>query len=279
MGGDSGDWWRVAKPALTVGCLAAFWLWESWFPAVRYRGSRWRHAGRNAAIALFNTAVLALLFASLTVGVSQWTTENGYGLLNVLPLPAWGHLLGAIILLDGWLYVWHRLNHRVPFLWRFHRMHHSDAELDVTSATRFHIGEHVGSAILRLGLIPLFGVTTAEILVSEMLVVAVTMFHHANISLRRLDPFLRAVIVTPGMHHLHHSRYQPETDSNYAVLFSFWDRLARSYRGVQQQSPGNYGLDQFDDDRWQTTFGMLKTPLEPQRRFPSGYRRDEEGVA
>ena len=254
-------WAATAKPALTVLCLTVLWSWEALFPLVVGRRNRWRHAGRNIAIALLNTAMLALLFGVATVGVAVWAEEHGYGLLHWLGAPWPWRLLAAVLLLDGWLYLWHRLNHWAPFLWRFHRMHHADREMDVTTATRFHIGEHLGAGVLRLGLIPLFGVTAVEIVLYETLVVAVTMFHHANISLGRLDRVLRWLIVTPRMHQIHHSRLRPETDSNYATLFSFWDRLARTYRMRLGGEAVDLGLNEFDDDRWQTVVGMLKTPL------------------
>ncbi|HEX6984553.1 MAG TPA: sterol desaturase family protein [Planctomycetaceae bacterium] len=251
----------LIKPALTVAAFAVLWSWETFLPFFAGRRHRWRHAGRNVAIALLNTVVLAVVFGALTVAVAGWADRRDLGLLHRTDLAGLWRLPVALLLLDGWLYIWHRLNHRVPLLWRFHRMHHADREMDVTTATRFHLGEHVGAATLRLGLIPLFGVTAAEILVYETLVVAVTMFHHANVSIGRLDAPLRWLTVTPFMHKVHHSRLRHETDSNYSTLFSFWDRLAGTYRARQDPETIELGLDGFDDDRWQTVGGMLRTPF------------------
>ena len=142
-------------------------------------------------------------------------------------------------------------------------MHHSDREMDVTTATRFHLGEHLGAATIRLALIPLFGVLVVEILVYEALVVAVTMFHHSNISLGRFDPPLRWLVVTPRMHQIHHSRQRIETDSNYSVLLSCWDRIARTYRMRPDGVRIELGLDEFGDDGWQSVLGMLKAPFAP----------------
>jgi sterol desaturase/sphingolipid hydroxylase (fatty acid hydroxylase superfamily) len=116
----------------------------------------------------------------------------------------------------------------------------------------------------------LFGVTAFEILIFETLVVANTMFHHANISLGRFDRPLRGLIVTPRMHEIHHSRRRPETDSNYSVLFSLWDRAFRTFRMRPDGEPVELGLDEFDDDRWQSMPGMLKTPFVAVRKFASG---------
>ena len=256
-------WALGLKPIITVALLAALWSWESLFPLATGRAKRLRHAVRNIIVAVLNTILLTLLFGAATVGVATWGTEHDFGLLNWLDVPWPWRLLPAIVLLDGWLYAWHRLNHRIPLLWRFHRMHHADREMDVTTATRFHLGEHLGAAILRLGLIPLFGVSVVEILVFETLVVANTMLHHANVSVGPLDRPLRSLVVTPRMHQIHHSRYRPETDSNYSVLFSFWDRLFRSYRMRTGNELVELGLNDFDEDRWQTVAGMLKTPFAP----------------
>lgn len=266
MPDDLPEWTRYAKPGLTVLGLVILWTWETALPVITTRRNRWLHAGRNLTISLLNTIVLALLFGAATVGIAVWTEQQQIGLLNWFNIPQPWRLLLAIVLLDGWLYTWHRLNHSIRLLWLFHRMHHSDNEMDVTSATRFHLGEHLSAATLRLGLIPLFGVTAFEILVFETLVVAATMFHHANISLGWFDRPLRWVLVTPRMHHIHHSRFQPETDSNFSVLFSFWDRLAGTYRMRSDQSAVELGLDDFDDDQWQSIAGMLRTPFKSNGR-------------
>jgi len=255
------------KPVVTIGCLAALWTWETIHPFLARPRGRIRHAAHNVAIAVLNTVVLAMVFAGATVGVANWTAYQRVGLLHLFELPALLRLLLAILLLDAWLYVWHWANHRVPLLWRFHRMHHADDEMDVTTATRFHLGEHLGSATLRLGLIPLLGIEAFHLLVYETVVVAVTMFHHANISLGRWDAALRWLIVTPDMHKIHHSDLPTETNSNYSTVFSWWDRLARTFRMRKDCSTLQFGLDEFRDKRWQTVGGMLQTPfIQPPLR-------------
>src|SRR5687767_1429582 len=118
------------KPALTVACFALLWTWETLLPFFPGRGHRWKHARRNVAIALINTVFLALVFGAATVAVASWAERNNFGLLHQLPRSFWWRLPVALLLLDAWLYVWHRLNHKVPLLWRFHRMHHADHEMD-----------------------------------------------------------------------------------------------------------------------------------------------------
>src|SRR5262245_24627970 len=148
---------NLFKRAVPVLLLAFFWCWETWRPFFGQPRGRLPHAARNVGIALTNTVVLALLFGTVTGMVAGWTSTNQYGLLNVLDLSWPLRLVSSLVLLDGWMYVWHRANHAVPLLWRFHRMHHSDPSMDVTTATRFHLGEHLGASVLRLGLVPLLG--------------------------------------------------------------------------------------------------------------------------
>jgi sterol desaturase/sphingolipid hydroxylase (fatty acid hydroxylase superfamily) len=267
------SWAATFKPVLTVVLMAVFWTWESLFPLVQGREHRWRHAGRNLTIAVFNTVVLSLVFGAATVLVTGWAAENHFGLLNRSGIPWPWRLPIAILLLDGWLYIWHRLNHRLSFLWRFHRMHHADGEMDVTTATRFHIGEHLGAAVLRLGVLPLLGVVVLEVVVFESLVVAVTMFHHANLSLGWLDPYLRCVVVTPRMHQVHHSRLHAEMNANYSTLFPIWDRCLLTYQMRPGTEPIPLGLNEFSDPRWQTVRGMLFTPLADNRQEPSMEQR------
>lgn len=267
----------LAGRAVPVLLLVIFWCWETWRPFFGQREGRWNHAGRNLAVALCNTAVLGLVFGFATKAVADWSEQGRYGLLHVLGLAGPFRFVLALVLLDGWMYCWHRANHAVPLLWRFHRMHHSDPQMDVTTATRFHLGEHVGSSVLRLGLIPLLGLGLWTLVVYDTLVLAVTQFHHANISIGRWDRWLRWLIVTPHMHKVHHSDFRPETDSNYSTVFSWWDWLAGTFRMRADPKTLVFGLKEFTDRSWQTWSGMWKTPfVEPRGEPPEPAPADRE---
>ncbi len=230
------------------------------FAGGRQRG---RHAVRNLMLGGLNAGLVAVLFAGLWVVAAEWARANGFGLLRLVDLPAWAHVVGAVLLLDAWTYAWHRLNHVVPFLWRFHRVHHSDTFMDVTTASRFHTGEIVVSSLLRVGVIVAAGATAWEVVLYETLMFEVVQFHHANVGLpARVEAVLNKVIVTPAIHKVHHSRWQPETDSNYSALFSWWDRLFGSFRWRDPAEPAAFGLDGFDGDDRQSVTGMLRTPLD-----------------
>jgi sterol desaturase/sphingolipid hydroxylase (fatty acid hydroxylase superfamily) len=255
------EYFTLAKRVAPVVLLALFWGWETWRPFFGQREGRVLHAAHNLAIAVFNTVILGLVFGYVTTLAADWAADNRYGFLNAAGLGGLLRFALALVLLDGWMYVWHRANHTVPVLWRFHRMHHSDRHMDVTTATRFHLGEHVGAAVLRLGLIPLLGFEVWNLVVYDTLVIAVTQFHHADISIGRWDRWLRWLIVTPYMHKVHHSDWRPESDSNYSTVFSIWDRLFRSFRMRPDPKTLVFGLDEFTGSGWQTWRGMLKTPF------------------
>lgn len=254
-----------------VGILILLFLWESVHPFYdHFTGSfksRGKHALRNIFIGALNGLLVSVVFVGLWLAASVWADELRFGIMHWLQdavgLPVWAHALGAILLLDLWTYTWHRLNHEVPFFWRFHRVHHSDNKMDVTTANRFHLGEIFLSSLFRIPLIALFGVYLWELVLYEIVMFAVVQFHHANVGLpEKYDRLLRTIIVTPNMHRVHHSRWQPETDSNYSSLFSFWDRLAKTFRLNPEPESIELGLKEFDKEEDQTFKGMMKTPIK-----------------
>lgn len=252
------------RPWVALGVLALLLMWESarpFFPFPKGR-ERVRHGFRNIFLGILNAVVISLVFIGLWWSAAVWAESRSFGLLRWIPCPQWVAWPLAILLLDAWTYYWHRINHRIPLLWRFHRVHHSDPHMDVTTASRFHIGEIALSSLLRVPLIILLGVSIEQLALYELLMFAVVQFHHANIGVsEKWDKRLRLIIVTPHMHKVHHSRWQPETDSNYSSLFSFWDRLFRSFRINKEPGSLRLGLDEFDSPADQTIPGLLRNPL------------------
>jgi sterol desaturase/sphingolipid hydroxylase (fatty acid hydroxylase superfamily) len=235
-------------------------------PMFAGRQRRLSHNATNLALAALNTLVGAG-FALAIVGVTEWARERPFGLLNLTPLPAWFHFAGALILFDCWQYWWHRFNHRLPFLWRFHAVHHADAELDASSGVRFHTFEIVLSFLARLIILPLLGVTIIELLVYEALSLPVILFHHSNVRIpERLDRALRWLTVTPRMHYVHHSRWQPETDSNYSSLLSVWDRLFGSFKLRDKPEEISLGLDNYEEREWRRLPGLLASPFRRRKQ-------------
>lgn len=238
-------------------------LWgESLVPLFsRDSRARLRHGARNVVIGGINGIVLTLGFTALVVAAIRWGINHPIGLLHWLSLPAGAERLIGFIAFDLWMYGWHRANHALPWLWRFHRVHHSDPAVDATSALRFHVGEMVLSTILRLAVIPLLGMTLGDLVLYELCLEPVILFHHSNIALpERWDRWLRFLIVSPNMHRVHHSDLPMDTNSNYASIFSAWDRLGGTYRR-RDVATVQYGLKEFREPRWQTLRGVLLTPV------------------
>ena len=233
-----------------------------------FRGSvreKGKHLLANMSLGLTNAILISVIFVGSWLWASNWAYEHQFGILNwlkVAGMPVWGHALGAVLLMDLWMYWWHLINHQIPFLWRFHRVHHADPNMDVTTASRFHTGEIVFSSLLRIGVILITGIYLWELLLYETLMFAVVQFHHADIALPdKLDKALRYVIVTPAMHKVHHSRWQPETDSNYSSLFSFWDRIGSTFRTHDPLKTLRLGLDEFDREQDQQVKGLFSMPF------------------
>lgn len=253
---------RASVSALVLILLLS---WESFAPYFEFfvhrTSDRVRHATRNLGLGLVNATLNASICVALWWTTANWAQSHDFGLLNWFTLPRWTSLIAAFLLIDLWMYAWHRLNHRIPFLWRFHRVHHSDPFMDVTTAHRFHIGEIAFSCLLRIPVIALTGVQIWELALYEIAMFTVVQLHHANITLSApLDRALRLLFVTPFLHKVHHSRLQPETDSNYSSLFSFWDRLFRSFRLREDPHTIHFGLDEFTAPEHQTYTALLSMP-------------------
>lgn len=245
----------------------SFWPFYSFFkPIGKTRGL---HLLRNLIMGVINAGVVAFLFVGLWFMASEWAYQNDFGLLNWLSIsfewPALARTVLALLLFDFWMYLWHRLNNVIPLFWRFHKVHHSDPNMDVSTASRFHQGEIALSSFFRIGIIMLLGIWLWELLLYETLMFGVVQFHHSNVKLpRKIDDLLKLIIVTPNMHRVHHSRWQPETDSNYSALFSVWDRIGRSFVVYEKPETIQLGLKGLDEEDSQSIKGMMKTPLDSE---------------
>ncbi len=214
------------------------------------RASRWV---TNWGITLLNTLTLrALAFALplLAVGAALDASAQGWGLFNALDWPLWIEVILVVLILDFAIWLQHLVTHKVPVLWRLHRVHHADVDMDVTTAIRFHPVEIALSMLLKIGLVYLLGPAAIAVVVFEILLNGTAMFNHSNLRLPLwLDAGLRRVLVTPDMHRVHHSVHRSEHDSNYGFSLSIWDRLFGTY--IAQPAKGHddmtVGLEWQDD--------------------------------
>ena len=246
---------------LLVAACALLWSLESIVPLYRPRGPRLRSALPNLGLAALLVGTnLALSFAAASA--SAFAVSHRLGLLFLAPLPIWANALLGIAALDLFAWLAHLLLHKLPLGWRFHRVHHSDDQVDVTTAFRQHPGETVWRVLWQLPAILLFGIPLWTVAVYLTLSAINAQLEHANLRLREpLDRLLRVLVVTPNMHKTHHSRHQPETDSNYANIFSIWDRAFGTYTPHVDFATLRYGLDDHGDRATQRLRVLLTMPF------------------
>lgn len=253
----------LLKPILVATTLGVLWGLEAMRPMFHVKGGRLKHDISNIALGVMNAMLAGFVFASLVLGITTWAAENQVGLLNWLTLSPLTKMVVGLLIFDCWQYWWHRINHVIPFFWRFHAVHHSDAAMDASSAVRFHTVEILYSSLIRLLILPLTGLSIEHLLVYELILLPIILFHHSNVAVpATLDRLLRAIIVTPRIHWVHHSHIQKETDSNYSSLLSIWDRVFGSF--CLRDDPQNirFGLgDRFDQTPWDNFIGLLKQPF------------------
>jgi sterol desaturase/sphingolipid hydroxylase (fatty acid hydroxylase superfamily) len=231
--------------AVRVGCYASVFvamaLWEWSAPRRRLTvGRRPRWPG-NLGILAIDIVAVRLLVPTAAVGLALIAAAHGWGLFNLLGLPAWAAIPVGVIALDLVIYTQHVVFHHVPLLWRLHRMHHADLDIDMTTGVRFHPLEILLSLAIKMAAVVALGVPAPAVLIFEVLLNATSMFNHSNVALPpRLDRVARWIVVTPQMHQVHHSIERAETDSNFGFNLPWWDRLFGTYRA--QPAAGEQGM-------------------------------------
>jgi sterol desaturase/sphingolipid hydroxylase (fatty acid hydroxylase superfamily) len=221
--------------------FASMALLETLFPRRARQYDRLVRWPGNLVVTMLNTIFVRLLFPTAAVGFALSMESAGIGIMNQLSAGGPVAIVVGIVLLDLAIYVQHVVFHKVPLLWRLHRMHHTDNDIDVTSGARFHPFEIVLSMLIKLGVIWVLGPPAVAVLLFEVLLNAGSMFNHANLRLPLgFDRMLRKLIVTPDMHRVHHSAVRNETESNYGFCLSFWDRIFGTY--TDQPAAGHEGM-------------------------------------
>ncbi|MFH1034669.1 MAG: sterol desaturase family protein [Pseudomonadota bacterium] len=226
----------LIRLGLFWGGLALFLLLELLAPYRPPSVSKPRRWAINLGLTALNSLILAALFGTAILATAQHVTQNHLGALNALKLPQALRVLLTVVFMDFMLYVWHLLNHEVPLMWRFHRVHHTDLNMDVSTATRFHIGELSLSAIVKISLIYLIGADPLSVIIFESALVLSAQFHHSSLRAPAwLERAWWVLFVPPSMHRIHHSVKIKERDSNYGTIFSLWDRaMGTLVKGVDQ---------------------------------------------
>ena len=255
-----------ARLMMLIVLCGVLWALESVIPLYRFRNSRVRHAVPNVVLTLILVITnLSLSFSSSCL--AGFSVRNGIGLFPFLGLSSWAQIIFGVLALDLFAYFAHVLLHKSWLGWQFHRVHHSENAVDVTTAFRQHPGETVWRILWQLAAIIIFGIPLWVVIVYLILSGLNAELEHANIRLNfRVDRLLRLLVVTPNMHKVHHSRDQRQTDSNYSNIFSLWDRLFGTYTSAIDFRKLSYGLDGFDVIERQTLRGLLKMPFMKYNR-------------
>lgn len=213
-----------------IGVLILMVALESLFPArdrVQKRSARWL---TNFGMVVIDTLAIRIVFPIIAVGVALWAEAQGVGLLNVISLPVWAKVTLAIICLDLIIYWQHVAFHRIPMLWRLHKVHHVDRDLDATSGLRFHPVEIVLSMLIKMAAVLALGAPVLAVIIFEIALNAFALFNHANVRLPQWgERPLRMVLVTPKLHRIHHSIIERETNTNYGFSVIWWDKIFRTY--------------------------------------------------
>lgn len=244
-----------SKAVIAIATLIALLILERVFPMAKFIGGL-RRVGRNLGLSGLNAILSWLIVVPLTAAVAAHA-------LDWRPLwwAGWPGLVADVLILDLWIYWWHRANHEVSFLWRFHQVHHLDQFLDASSALRFHFGEVFLSALVRALVMFLIGVPLEAVVVFETVLALVTMFHHSNVRLpQNFERLLSLVIVTPSIHWVHHHALRADTDSNYSTVLSIWDRLFGSRSATRRTTTMAIGVEGAQD---LDAIGLLKRPFVP----------------
>lgn len=260
-----GSWLLEHEPQVRLAAFLSVFALLLIFQQLRPRrdvpGS-WHRRVTNLSLVVIDTLILRVAFPVLAFDLALRLEQQSNGLTAWLPY--WAAVVAGVVLLDCAIYWQHRLVHKIPLLWRLHRVHHADVGFDVTTAVRFHPFEIAVSMAIKLGLIALFSIPALAVLIFEILLSAGSLFTHANVELpAAFERRLRWLLVTPEMHRIHHSVHKDETNSNFGFHLSVWDRLFGSYRDEPRdgQTTMQIGLHEFREPRDQTLWALVVNPF------------------
>jgi sterol desaturase/sphingolipid hydroxylase (fatty acid hydroxylase superfamily) len=252
-----------------VGLFAIMAACEYFVPRRKLRPVKTQRWITNWAIVLIDTVIVRLIFKTAAVGGALWAANNGIGLFNLINAPTWLAIMVSFVVLDFAVWLSHVASHKIPIFWRIHRMHHSDVDIDVTTAIRFHPIEILLSMVWKYAVVLALGAPAVSVLIFEIVLNGGAMFNHSNFKLPLwLDRILRILIVTPDMHRVHHSAIGAETDSNYGFNLSIWDRIFKTY--IDQPKHGHdgmtIGLSEWQDDKPTGLVWSLSVPFIPKNK-------------
>lgn len=256
------------RSIILVGGLTIFWLLEGAMPLFKFKYQKWQHAIPNLFFTL-TTIIINFVLAFLLLQSADWVVANNFGLLNWLPeMPLWIYIVLGVFFMDFFgAYLPHYIEHKVKPLWMVHLVHHSDHNVDTTTANRHHPLESVIRFTFTLLGVFIIGAPIGIVMLYQSMSLVATQFTHANIKLsKKVDKTLSYVLVSPDMHKVHHHYMLPYTDSNYGNIFSIWDRLLGTYMELDREKI-IYGVDVFPDEKKNSNIKeLLKQPFQKYKK-------------
>lgn len=256
------------RSALLIGGITLFWILEGMLPLFNFKYKKWKHALPNLFFTL-TTVIINFTLAGLLIFTSFWVKENNFGIINWLPeMPLWLYALLGVLFLDFFgAYLAHYVEHKVKPLWMVHLVHHSDHNVDTTTANRHHPIESIIRFAFTLAGVFIVGTPIAIVFLYQSMSLVATQFTHANIKMsKRVDKLISYVFISPDMHKIHHHYKLPYTDSNYGNIFSIWDRLFGTYMYMNREDIV-YGVDTFPNEKENgSLIHLLKQPFHKYRK-------------
>src|SRR5213083_460840 len=253
---------------VTATVFVALFVLERFLPLRRRCSSLLPRVILNLIISAAAFAVAAILVRPAATAALSWATQKPFGLVHLIPLPPALGFIASFLLMDLTFYWWHLANHRIGFLWRFHNVHHIDPDLDVSTGFRFHFGEVAMSAAFRVVQVIFIGISGPVFAIYELVFQANTLFHHSNVRMPIwLERSLNKILVTPRMHGIHHSQVQRETNSNYGVVFPWWDRLHRTLGLNIPQARIVIGIPAYSQPEDNRFLNIVLMPFHKQRDY------------
>ena len=258
----------IHRAVILVGGISFFWVLEGTVPLFAFKYKKWKHAFPNLFFT-FTTIIINFLLAFLLLYTSDWVVENEYGFIHLFNgIPLIIEVFLAVLLLDFiGAFLAHYVEHKINPLWMIHLVHHSDHNVDTTTANRHHPLESLIRFSFTLFAILIVGAPIGYVMLYQSLSVILTQFNHANIKLpRKIDKWLSYLIVSPDMHKIHHHYRLPYTDANYGNIFSIWDRIFGTYMDLDREKI-IYGVDVFPDEYKNSNIkDLLKQPFQKYQR-------------
>ena len=251
------------RSSILIGGIVFFWILEGVIPLYSFNYKKTNHALTNLFFTIC-TAIIGFGLAFLLLKSTDFVSQNKIGLIHFYDIPLFIQVLISLLILDFGAYLVHFIEHKVPWMWKFHIVHHSDMNVDVTTGLRHHPGEIIFRITFTILCIYISGASIGMVMLYQSLSVLFAHITHANINIpKKVDNFISLIFVTPHMHKIHHHYKQPLTDTNYGNIFSIWDRLFSTHTNVADQKSIVYGVDTYmNKEKTKSLKSLLLIPFK-----------------